>query len=920
MDFKELSQELLSHSEYHLNQWLPGGRKSGVQYTVKNPIRNDKSIGSFKINLSTGVWKDFSTGDGGHDLIALYKYIHQLPKMKDAYEALSDKPVPENIPKVVIKNDNKDWEALPLAEEKPPSNLFYFKRRKASQIWAYKTEEGKLIGCVARYDFGAGKKDTVPYSYCKNSKTGEKKWRMKASKAPRPLYGLDLLKENKKITMIVEGEKCAKSINQLRHKNICATCWPGGGEAAFKADWGPIKNKNVIIWPDNDLAGFKTALKLYGELNEKNKIKFVVPDKTKPKKWDCADLIRDEGNTLKYMKTNLCDYKSFMTAIETRFPKILENSEPPPPPEPPPDIQAEYDAPPPESEPGESENVDVENIRQHFRFLGHDHGSYYFLPSGIQQVLNMKPSEMGINNICQLMPLQYWEKYFPSKNYGVNQKQVANFMIRSQEKTGVYNPDAIRGRGAWFDNNRIVLHLGDHLRVNDKPTSLHAFDTKYIYERASILDVRNAPPLGNAKARQFLMLCKDLRWDRSVNGSLLAGWTVLSIICGALKWRPHIWMTGSKGSGKSWIMRNIIKQVLGALPLDVASNTTEAGIRQALGSDARPILFDEAEQKGVEGKRRMQTVLALFRQSSSSDNAAIIKGTQTGKAQFFKIRTCGCMASIGVGIEERSDESRISVLPLKSLFRPTKEQIEEFQVFEAKVIKTLDREYCAMFRARAISLIPVIRKNIRIFSKICAEIFGSQRDGDQIGTLLAGAYSLTSVKVADEDKIRLWIENQEWDSLADKEFKEIDSDEKDCLMTILTSKVKFRSDGMMEDRQVLELIDKYAGITGPNMFQEQDGWGDSNQIKKDIETTLKRYGVKIYKDAIAISNTSNDIKKMLAETQFSSGWCRVLKRIKGAAAIPAVRFFGSANRAVKIPFGVFLDEDGVAVESEEDRF
>jgi putative DNA primase/helicase len=58
-----------------LSRWLPGGRRQGVEYVVKNPTRSDSKPGSFSINLKTGVWSDFATGERGGDMIDLLVYL-----------------------------------------------------------------------------------------------------------------------------------------------------------------------------------------------------------------------------------------------------------------------------------------------------------------------------------------------------------------------------------------------------------------------------------------------------------------------------------------------------------------------------------------------------------------------------------------------------------------------------------------------------------------------------------------------------------------------------------------------------------------------------------------------------------------------------------------------------------------------------
>ena len=55
--------------------WLPGGRRQGAEYVVRNPTRGDVRPGSFKINVRTGLWADFATGDCGGDPISLRAYL-----------------------------------------------------------------------------------------------------------------------------------------------------------------------------------------------------------------------------------------------------------------------------------------------------------------------------------------------------------------------------------------------------------------------------------------------------------------------------------------------------------------------------------------------------------------------------------------------------------------------------------------------------------------------------------------------------------------------------------------------------------------------------------------------------------------------------------------------------------------------------
>jgi hypothetical protein len=75
VDFAAVNQAVLDRLPDILARWLPGGRIEGREYVVRNPKRRDQHPGSFKINIDTGRWADFATGDRGGDPISLAAYL-----------------------------------------------------------------------------------------------------------------------------------------------------------------------------------------------------------------------------------------------------------------------------------------------------------------------------------------------------------------------------------------------------------------------------------------------------------------------------------------------------------------------------------------------------------------------------------------------------------------------------------------------------------------------------------------------------------------------------------------------------------------------------------------------------------------------------------------------------------------------------
>ncbi len=84
VDFATLNACAIARSRVLLRQWLPDGVERAGEYIARNPRRADRRAGSFKVNVSSGRWADFATGDGGGDLISLFAYLRGLSQIDAA--------------------------------------------------------------------------------------------------------------------------------------------------------------------------------------------------------------------------------------------------------------------------------------------------------------------------------------------------------------------------------------------------------------------------------------------------------------------------------------------------------------------------------------------------------------------------------------------------------------------------------------------------------------------------------------------------------------------------------------------------------------------------------------------------------------------------------------------------------------------
>ena len=82
LDFAAVNAAALPALSALLGRWLPGGRVEGREYVARNPRRADRHLGSFKVNLRTGQWADFATGDRGGDPVSLAAYLFGLSQIE----------------------------------------------------------------------------------------------------------------------------------------------------------------------------------------------------------------------------------------------------------------------------------------------------------------------------------------------------------------------------------------------------------------------------------------------------------------------------------------------------------------------------------------------------------------------------------------------------------------------------------------------------------------------------------------------------------------------------------------------------------------------------------------------------------------------------------------------------------------------
>jgi hypothetical protein len=84
IDFDEVNRAALIYLPSLVRTWCPQGYLRGREWVALNPTRPDKAPGSFSVNLGTGRWADFATGDKGGDVVSLAAYLFSTSQVEAA--------------------------------------------------------------------------------------------------------------------------------------------------------------------------------------------------------------------------------------------------------------------------------------------------------------------------------------------------------------------------------------------------------------------------------------------------------------------------------------------------------------------------------------------------------------------------------------------------------------------------------------------------------------------------------------------------------------------------------------------------------------------------------------------------------------------------------------------------------------------
>lgn len=267
----KIARILFNNAEYVLDQWLSGGELHGDEYDVCNPTRDDKSPGSFRINIKSGNWAEFAETDDckdikheGGDLVGLFQYLqNEKCVMRELSEFIHKHGLKDRKKTVTRKKRATKKQKKPPTEPIKPEDLKTHPpdsdndgNMVVGNPWEYRNADGAITHYVVRVEPEPGRKEYKPVRYVES----QQRWVWSLPTGPLSLFNADMMKNGCSV-LFGEGEKTAEHLGNFPDAVGITSC--GGSGRILESDLSPLKNAlTVHVFPDADEPGTKYAAQI----------------------------------------------------------------------------------------------------------------------------------------------------------------------------------------------------------------------------------------------------------------------------------------------------------------------------------------------------------------------------------------------------------------------------------------------------------------------------------------------------------------------------------------------------------------------------------------------------------------------------------------------------------------------------------
>lgn len=501
--------------------------------------------------------------------------------------------------------------------------------------------------------------------------------------------------------------------------------------------------------------------------------------------------------------------------------------------------------------------------------LGHEGPNYIFKNQQTNQIVWKNADNLTKKSgLLDMAPMSFWEEQFPRIGQrggvvsGFNLDAAADALMCAARDKGYLPSSLVRGFGGWKENDQLVLNV-----AKEVPTSLSGFLYTAVPRPISLKKERVPVDL-------ILEFLSKPNWAlRKSSPTLIFGWAVSSIICGALPWRPHMGITGGSSVGKTTLLDGI-SNITTPFSLKLDGCSSEAGLRQHIGLDAIPVILDEFETESHSDLGRTQKILKTIRSSSSATNL-IARGTPSGKALSYQPRSMFMLGAINLVRISAADANRMVCLEMKPPENASKSRAEILELREK--LENVGPAFCqhALDHAQEIlDSVPVLHRMIPTMQ---------MKQADNVAVLLAGAWvgqHSGAITAAEAEKFVAG----HLEAIEEHGQQANVNDGDECLNSLM---------GFMVRTEYGEhSIGYLLGVLR----------GGKTNMRSTYAQILRNHGVGLEEDGIYIATTHPGISRVYAGTRWQGGaHTTALRRLPGACPGPQKSLDNSRTLTTQLP-------------------
>ena len=499
--------------------------------------------------------------------------------------------------------------------------------------------------------------------------------------------------------------------------------------------------------------------------------------------------------------------------------------------------------------------------QERITFLGKNETHFYVFDNRQKIQKKYAIKSFNKNEAVDLFSLDYLFENFPNKTGSdFVFLKVLDYVLTQSQNAGYWDDSRIRRNGIWKIKNNTYFHDGQKLLKNNKLVELGSHDgflfPKNEFPYLKITDEE----LSIDEKKELVELIQRLSWKHDYASMIALGWIVLAPLCGILPWRPHLWITGGFGSGKTTVKNILLERILKIFSVSLLE-TTPAGVRQMLNEYSIPFLLEETESDDFDSMQKLKFFVKQVSNASDAGSSKSVKGSSGGVHTEFEARFMASFCSIHVNLIAPQYRSRFSIL---ELVENKHNGFSGAGGTEERFNKLIDGDFPDRFLKWRLNRIDLILENYHVFYLEMKKRFSS-RFASQYGMTLSAFFTFAEDRKVNEKDVESILERT-------KDLKEVSDEtsiknESNCFETLFSKKI---IDGG-HSYSIGEIVER---VYRPHKFS------DSLERTDFLKKLLEVYGMKFTKDeALAICNSHSELKALFAGTPYISGWRQHLIRL-----------------------------------------